>query len=71
MVYMNNILIFIKTLEEHQDMVWQVLQRLHEHDLYAKPEKCIFKAESIKFLGLIISHNALCMVLVKVAGVVQ
>ncbi len=27
-VYMNDILIFTKTLEEHQDMVQQVLQRL-------------------------------------------
>ncbi len=52
-------------------MVWQVLQRLWDHDLYAKPEKCIFEAESIKFLVLIISHNALCMDPVKVAGIVQ
>ncbi len=71
MVYMDNILIFMKTLEEHRDMVRQVLQWLLDYDLYAKPEKCIFKAESIKFLGLIISHNALCMDSVKVAGVVQ
>ncbi len=61
----------MKTLEEHQDMVWQVLQRLRDHDLYAKPEKCIFEAESIEFLGLIISHDTLCMDPAKVASVVQ
>ncbi len=52
-------------------MIRQVLQRLQEHDLYAKPEKCIFEAESIKFLGLIMSHSALRIDSVKVAGVVQ
>ncbi len=70
-VYMDDILIFTKTLEEHQDVVQQVLQRLQKHDLYVKPEKCIFEAESIEFLGLIIFYNVLHMDPVKVAGVVQ
>lgn len=70
-VYMDDILIFTETLEEHRELVCQVLKRLRDHDLYAKPEKCVFEAESIEFLGLIISHNALRMDPVKVAGVVQ
>lgn len=68
-VYMDDILIFTETLEEHRKIVLQVLQRLKEHDLYAKPEKCTFEAESIEFLGLIISHNEIRMDPVKVDGV--
>ena len=66
---MDDILIFTETLEEHRKVVLQVLQRLKEHDLYAKPEKCTFEAESIEFLGLIISHNEIRMDPVKVDGV--
>ncbi len=70
-IYMDNILIFIKILKKHQNMVQQVLQQLQEHNFYAKLEKYIFKAESIKFLELIISHNTLCMDSVKVVGIIQ
>ncbi len=58
-VYMNDILIFTKTLEEHRQLVHKVLQGLRDNNLYAKPEKCIFKAESVKFLRWIISYNTL------------
>ena len=68
-IYMDDILIFTKDLEEHRNIMEQVLQRLMDNDLYAKPEKCIFEAKSIEFLGLIISHNTLAMDPVKVSGV--
>jgi len=38
-VYMDDILIFTKTLEEHRSVVKRVLQILEENNLYLKPEK--------------------------------
>ena len=42
-VYLNDILIFTKTREEHRRIVCLVLEWLHQHQLYLKPEKCEFE----------------------------
>ena len=70
-VYMDDILVFTNTLDEHQQIVRQVLQRLQDHDLFLKPEKCEFERDSIEYLGLVISHDKLEMDPVKVAGVAE
>ncbi|TFY74856.1 hypothetical protein EWM64_g9156, partial [Hericium alpestre] len=36
-IYMNDILIFTETLEEHRDLVCKVLQCLQDNDLFLKP----------------------------------
>lgn len=68
-VYLDDILIFTKTLEEHREIVHEVLKRLEQHDLYLRPEKCEFEQESIEYLGLIISEGQVRMDPVKVAAV--
>ena len=68
-VYMDDILIFTKTLEEHRRVVARVLQILRENHLYLKPDKCIFEALKIEFLGLILSENQVEMDPVKIDGV--
>ena len=70
-VYLDNILIYTKTLEEHCWITRIVLERLRWHQLYLKPEKCEFEQIQIKYLGLIISHGVVEMDLVKVAGVAE
>ena len=42
-VYLDNILIFTKTQEEHHRIVCLVLEQLCQHQLYLKPEKCEFE----------------------------
>jgi len=68
-VYLDDILIFTKTEEEHVQVVWQVLQILKENKLFLCPEKCEFYKQWIEYLGLVISENEVSMDLVKVAGV--
>jgi len=41
-VYLDNILIFTKTKEEHKQAVRRVLEILAEHKLFLCPEKCEF-----------------------------
>jgi Reverse transcriptase (RNA-dependent DNA polymerase) len=53
-IYMDDILIFLENPPEHQERTQKVLQRLQEHDLYLKAEKCKFDVQEVKFLGLIV-----------------
>jgi hypothetical protein len=70
-VYLDDILIFTKTLDEHRQVTRRVLGRLVEHELFLRPEKCEFEKTRIKYLGLIISENHVEMDPVKVAGVAE
>ncbi len=44
MVYLNNILVFLDTLEEHKEYIHKVLNALQEAKLLVKPEKSHFYA---------------------------
>jgi len=68
-VYLDNILIFTKTKEKHEQAVRRVLQVLKENKLFLRPEKCEFCKQRIEYLGLVISENEVSMNPVKVAGV--
>jgi hypothetical protein len=58
-VYLDDILIFSKTAEEHLSHLGQVLQTLRENQFYANPKKCDFMKEEISFLGHRVSANGL------------
>jgi len=68
-VYLDNILIFTKTEEEHERAVQRVLEILAEHKLFLCPEKCEFHQKQIEYLRLVISENKVKMDPVKVARV--
>jgi hypothetical protein len=68
-VYLDDILIFTNTSEEHCRITCLVLDRMHKHKLYHRPEKCEFEKTRIEYLGVIISHNKVEIDPVKIAGV--
>jgi hypothetical protein len=70
-VYLDDILIFTNSLEEHHRITRLALDRMCEHKLYLRPEKCEFEKTKIEYLGVIISHNKVEMDPVKIAGVVD
>jgi Reverse transcriptase (RNA-dependent DNA polymerase) len=70
-VYLDDILIFSKMLEEQCRVTRIVLERLRKHKLYLQHNKCEFKKTSIEYLGLIISEGEIHMDPVKVAGVAE
>ena len=59
LVYLDDIMIFSKTLEEHRLHVRHVLEKLRKHKLYINKEKCTFFKQKIAWLGYIISAEGL------------
>ena len=53
--YLNDILVYSKTEEEHVQYVKRVLTLLKDYKLFLKLEKCEFYTRETKFLGFIVS----------------
>ncbi len=70
-VYIDDILIYSESFEDHVKHVQAVLQRLINHQLYAKAEKCEFHQESVSFLGYVISSGGVAMDDKKIRAVVN
>jgi len=68
-IYLDDILIFTETMEEHDRVTRLVLERLRQYKLYLRHDKCEFAQTKIEYLGLIISHGQAEMDPVKIAGV--
>jgi hypothetical protein len=58
-VFIDDILIFSKNEEEHNEHLHLVLQKLRENQLYAKFNKCEFWLKEVSFLGHIISEGGI------------
>ena len=70
-VYLDDILIFTKDLNEHRRLVKRVLALLEKNKLFLKPEKCDFEKEVIEYLGVIISENHVAMDPIKIRGIMD
>ena len=58
-LYLDDILIYSKTKEEHHQQVHQVLEKLLENGLYAKLKKCEFDKDKVEFLGYVLSGEGI------------
>jgi hypothetical protein len=56
-VYLDDILIFNKTWEEHMQHIQWVLGTLWKHKLYANLEKCSFNMNKVQYLGYIVDEH--------------
>jgi hypothetical protein len=70
-VFIDDILIFSKNEEEHDEHLRLILQKLRENQLYAKLRKCEFWLKEVSFLGHIISEGGISMDPSKVKGVLS
>ena len=68
-VYLDNILIFTRTVEQYTKAIWRVLEILAEYKLCLCPEKCEFQKECIEYLGLVVLENKVSIDPIKVAEV--
>ena len=70
-VFGDDILIYSKAEEEHEDHLRTVLQALREHQLYAKFNKCEFWITEVKFLGHVVSASGVSMHPEKVEALIS
>ena len=65
-VFIDDILIYSKSEEEHEVHFRIVIQALRDHQLYAKFSKCEFCLIEVRFLGNVVSASSVSMNLEKV-----
>lgn len=69
LVFLDDILIYSKTLEEHERHVRKVLEVLRKEKLYAKESKCEFFRTEVEFLGHMVGRDGVRMMEDKVKAV--
>ena len=70
-VFLDEILIYSKTKEEHEEHLRLVMQVLREHHLYAKLSKCSFYQGRIHYLGHIISEEVVTVYPKKIRAIME
>ena len=70
-VFIDDILIYFRTQEEHAEHLRLVLGVLREKQLYAKLSKCEFWMDEVQFLGHVISAQGIAVDPAKVEAVVK
>jgi hypothetical protein len=71
MVFIDDILVYLRSEEEHEGHLHLALQKLREHRLYAKLSKCEFWMKQVVFLGHIISKGGISVDPSKVQDVLS
>jgi len=70
-MYLDDILIYTKTMEGHHHNTCLVLEQLCKHNLFLQHDKCKFECTQIKYLGLVVMHGSIAMDPIKVAGAAE
>ena len=70
-VFIDDILIYSRSEEEHKGHLCAVLQRLREHQLYTKFSKCEFWLKQVGFLGHVLSAEGIAVDPSKVKDVLD
>ena len=71
LVYMDDLLIYAKTAEEHDNIVREVLKRLQLNKLAVSPEKCVWRQQEVEFLGYLVGREGIKMSPEKVEAVLE
>jgi hypothetical protein len=71
LVFIDDILIYSKSREEHEEHLRLVLQVLREHQLYAKFSKCDFFQKQIHYLGHVLSKEGVAVDLDKIRSIME
>jgi len=71
LAYMDDILVYADREEGHDRTGKEVLKRLQNNGLAISPEKCVWKATEVKFLGYVIGRNGIRMSDDKVQAVLD
>ena len=70
-VFIDDILIYSKTEEEHAEHLYTVLETLKKHKLYAKFSKCEFSLEKVAFLVHVVSAGGISVDPEKIQAIID
>ena len=70
-VFINDILVYFKNEEEHEEHLRLILQKLRENKLYVKFSKCEFWLDEVSFLGHVITNGGIAVDPGKVRDVLK
>ena len=68
-VYIDDILVFSASIDEHLQHLRVVLQRLRDHGLILHPDKCVLAKAEVEFLGHALSCNGVAPTLSKIEAI--
>ena len=71
LVYLDDLLVYSDSEEQHEEHLRLILQRLREHKLKAKLKKCEFGKQKVKYLGHIVGSGELSVDHDKVVAVTE
>src|SRR5258708_1440131 len=69
--YLDDILVYSDSLEDHWDHICEVLHCLHTTGLYTNLKKCKFHMDTVEYLGFILSPKGLQMDPTKVSAILD
>ncbi|GKC71771.1 putative reverse transcriptase domain-containing protein [Tanacetum coccineum] len=69
MVFIDDILIYSKSEEEHTEHLKLILELLKKEELYAKFSKCNFWLSRVQFLGHVINSEGIHVDLAKIESI--
>jgi hypothetical protein len=70
-VFIDDILIYSRSMEEHEELLWIVLQQLRDHKLYATFSKYELWIKEVPFLGHVVSPKGIAVDPSKVREVLE
>ena len=70
-VYLDDILIYSKSLENHKGLIKQLLAQLERHDLAISLKKSVFHVDTVEFLGYIVGKDRVTMSKKKVESILS
>ena len=70
-VYLDDILIYSKSLSEYKALIKQVLARLERHDLAIFLKKLVFHVDTVEFLGYMVGKDGVTMSEKKVKSILN
>ena len=69
--YLNDILIYLNILKEHEIHIKQIFKKFKKKELRLKPKKYEFYKKIIEFLGFVIRRNGIWMDLIKIKTLLE
>ena len=69
LVYIDDVIAFAPSLDEHLSRLQLVFDRLRQANLKLKPSKCYFAKASVNFLGFVIIIIIIILFIVKIVSV--